>query len=187
MTITIEQMYEMQSELDTRIIKEKGLEGKDLLPNTFLALRVELGELANEWRGFKHWSNDQLPRNYCVHCQLSSLLHVCKNPLLEEYIDCLHFSLSIGLQLGFNIYQNKYIHDHNVQAYKSSHGITTQFNEVYKNICDIEENESDLEIYEDLLILLLSLGEMLGFTWDQIAAAYTEKNKINHERQANGY
>ncbi|MGE6624638.1 dUTP diphosphatase [Bacillus pumilus] len=55
-------MFEMQKELDDRIIREKGLEGQDLLPGLILALQVELAECANEWRGFKFWSNDQQPR-----------------------------------------------------------------------------------------------------------------------------
>ncbi|WP_374706028.1 dUTP diphosphatase, partial [Paenibacillus antibioticophila] len=107
MSLTLEQMYEMQKALDARIIKDKGLEGTDLLTNTVLALQVEIGELANEWRGFKHWSNDREPRT-AVHSlvKLSELddqqadgtwLH---NALLEEYVDCLHFFLSIARQLG---------------------------------------------------------------------------------------
>ncbi|WP_201319083.1 dUTP diphosphatase [Paenibacillus sp. EPM92] len=70
--LTLEDMYEKQKELDARIIKEKGHEGVDLLPNTVLALQVEIAELANEWRGFKHWSNRQKPRMYpldrCDYC-----------------------------------------------------------------------------------------------------------------------
>jgi dimeric dUTPase (all-alpha-NTP-PPase superfamily) len=31
------------------------------------------------------------------------------------------------------------------------------------------------------------LGEMLGFTWDEIEQAYFAKNKINHVRQETGY
>lgn len=120
--ITLEQLYEMQKALDARIIKEKGLEGVDLLPNTVLALQVEIAELANEWRGFKHWSNDREPRtkvevgkclecdgtgdeNFhtlyapfesCLGCAGTGMKH--KNPLLEEFVDCVHFFLSIARQ-----------------------------------------------------------------------------------------
>src|SRR5690625_605848 len=62
----------MQKALDARIIKEKGLEGQDLLPNSILELQVEIGELANEWRGFKHLSHRQTPKMYpqeqCSYC-----------------------------------------------------------------------------------------------------------------------
>lgn len=47
----------MQKVLDTRIIEEHGLEGQNLFYNMILALQVEIGELANETRCFKHWSN----------------------------------------------------------------------------------------------------------------------------------
>lgn len=55
-------LFKIQAKLDEKIVKEKGLEGQDLLDKKILALQVELGELANEWRGFKFWSNDQKPR-----------------------------------------------------------------------------------------------------------------------------
>jgi dimeric dUTPase (all-alpha-NTP-PPase superfamily) len=60
--MNLAKLLEMQRRLDERIIKEKGLEGQDLFPNTVLALQVELSEFANEGRWFKHWSNDQDPR-----------------------------------------------------------------------------------------------------------------------------
>jgi dimeric dUTPase (all-alpha-NTP-PPase superfamily) len=61
----------MQDELDNRIIENKGLKGLDLIPNTFLALQVELAEFANEGRWFKHWSDRQTPRveqEKCDYC-----------------------------------------------------------------------------------------------------------------------
>ena len=71
--MNLQKMFEMQKALDDRIIKEKGLEGQDLLPNLILALQVELAECANEWRGFKHWSNDREPRtkieHFCPTCE----------------------------------------------------------------------------------------------------------------------
>ncbi|MFJ5965153.1 dUTP diphosphatase [Bacillus sp. NPDC093026] len=60
--MNLQKMFEMQAELDNRIIKEKGLEGEDLLPNTYVALITELGEFANEGRWFKHWSNKKEPK-----------------------------------------------------------------------------------------------------------------------------
>ncbi|MFB8733869.1 dUTP diphosphatase [Bacillus sp. SL00103] len=57
----------MQAELDRRIIKEKGLEGQDLLPNTYVALITELGEFANEGRWFKHWSDKKGPKKKINH------------------------------------------------------------------------------------------------------------------------
>ncbi len=54
-----ELLFQSQKQLDDHIEKEKGLQGQDLLDKKILALQVELGELANEWRWFKFWSNNQ--------------------------------------------------------------------------------------------------------------------------------
>src|SRR5579875_595315 len=111
--MNLTKLFEIQRALDDRIVKEKGLAGKDLVPMKLLALQVELGELANEWRGFKFWSEDQEPRLSNPNCDLCEgsgvyekvtdmpdypevLTCVCASPLLEEYVDCLHFILSIG-------------------------------------------------------------------------------------------
>src|SRR5690606_25251306 len=95
------------------------------LAKKILALQVELGELANEWRGFKFWSKDQEPRTkvkkVCETCGGERYILISEsfgfdkcsdcdgkgdfgetNPLLEEYVDCLHFILSIGLELGMD-------------------------------------------------------------------------------------
>ena len=61
--MNLTKLYEMQKLLDQRIVEQHGLEGQDLLPQKILALQVELGECANEWRGFKFWSKDRKPRN----------------------------------------------------------------------------------------------------------------------------
>ena len=49
---------------------------------------MEIGELANEWRGFKFWSKDQEPRS---KEPLTARGKPYYNPLLEEYADVLHF------------------------------------------------------------------------------------------------
>src|SRR5690625_3998787 len=98
--LNLERLFELQKELDDRIVKEKGLEGKDLLPQKILALQVELGELANEWRGFKFWSEDQEPRYETIEAYIhgydgpgqntrASIQEYQRSPLLEEYVDCL--------------------------------------------------------------------------------------------------
>jgi dimeric dUTPase (all-alpha-NTP-PPase superfamily) len=41
--------------------------------------------------------------------------------------------------------------------------------------------------YHELLASFIVLGEMLGFTWEQIEKAYLRKNAVNHQRQESGY
>lgn len=182
--MSIKRLFEMQKILDDKIVKGKGLEGVDLLDKKILALQVELGELANEWRGFKFWSEDQEPRT--VIYKNIAMKKVKKNPLLEEYVDCLHFILSIGNEWSLS--------DMIFEDFKHrADNITKQFNYVFYTVMSIDERIvcSDYDDIEECFGYLFSgfaeLGEMLGFTWQQIEQAYYDKNKVNHERQNNGY
>lgn len=189
--ITLEQLYEMQKQLDARIIKDKGLEGQDLLPNTVLALQVEIAELANEWRGFKHWSNDREPRTKKIHSDRDG--YVETNPLLEEYVDCLHFFLSIARQLDLPA-EDLYIPDDdaegetNILFAELLHNVGLIMGHEFLAFPPDNIKEQQRHFFRGALACFYSLGEQrLGFNWDQIVDAYLAKNKVNHERQENGY
>ncbi|MBY8913283.1 dUTP diphosphatase [Bacillus sp. YC2] len=203
--MNLQKMFEMQKVLDDRIIKEKRLEGQDLLPNLILALQVELAECANEWRGFKHWSNNQQPnltkKVNCVDCYGSGdknvrllatprvTCPVCHGsgkvidsyPLLEEYVDCLHFILSIGNRLDYNdsetinIILSKYL---NIRGILNPKWL---FSSLISTVAFTRQN------YINLFINFFTLGKRLGFTIEQIEAAYMDKNAVNHQRQQEGY
>ncbi|MCZ0754332.1 dUTP diphosphatase [Anoxybacillus sp. J5B_2022] len=193
----LSKLFEMQRELDERIVREKGLEGQSLLPNKILALQVELGELANEWRGFKYWSKNQQPRLWAYRkcpcggewcdeygCQDGGLL--AYNPLLEEYVDALHFALSIGLEIKHDVTQ------YNYYSWDKYVSITELISTLIKTCYVIgEELHHDLQTQIQMYILFLcrfiTLGEKLGFTWEQVEEAYMKKNAVNHHRQESGY
>ncbi|GKV70256.1 hypothetical protein NCCP2716_27540 [Sporosarcina sp. NCCP-2716] len=200
--MNLQPLFESQKMLDALIVEQHGLEGQDLLPEKILALQVELGELANEWRGFKFWREDREPwgEMECGHCTNGYShknlgdgdvwIETCKtcdgrgthNPMLEEYVDCLHFILSIGNDIyAANIKPTKLI--------SFSANITGQFNALFHLIshCDTVTLLIDDGAYRVIFNNFLHLGEMLGFTWQQIEEAYYAKNKINHTRQATGY
>lgn len=196
--MNLTKLFDMQRVLDKRIIKEKGLEGQDLLPQKILALQVELGECANEWRGFKFWSNRQTPKepeyNWKPNEDGSNLewkpeYGFKSHPLLEEYIDCLHFILSIGNDISYEVESARYLHVRNIQIFKNQYGITEHFSDTFTAIAAMCEYlpHVDHEDYEEVFLNFLALGEMLGFTWGQIEAAYTAKNAVNHDRQSTGY
>ncbi|KYD05338.1 dUTP diphosphatase [Bacillus atrophaeus] len=190
--MNLEKMFEMQKVLDDRIIEEKGLQGQDLLPNLILALQVELAECANEWRGFKHWSNNREPRTkHPLEVSPNGAFRKGGNPLLEEYVDCLHFILSIGNLI-------KYDTDNalDLEGAICEPDITTQFIAVFDRINTLSDDacdKSDLTFwlahnpYESLFQFFNGIGKMLGFTPEQIEAAYMEKNAVNHQRQQEGY
>lgn len=180
----LSKLFETQKLLDNRIVDEHKFHGQDLLPYKILALQVELGELANEWRGFKFWSKDQEPRTELfdeeydlIHMESVGLEQ--KNPLLEEYVDGLHFILSIGNDLEVDL------NNCEIEAFKND-TILDQFNTMFYIIGDLKEvkNQASLII---IMEYYLGLGEMLGFTPEQIETAYYAKNAINHTRQDNQY
>lgn len=174
----LSEMYEMQKKLDARIIKEKKLDGYDLLPNTVLALQVEIAEVINEWRVFKHWSGDREPR---------------REKMLEEYVDCLHFFLSIARQLDLPS-GDLYVCEDELE-----NDTVIIFSELLHNVGMIHADKMLLREIKDVrvfqrehfrssLFIFYALGEQrLGFTFEEITEAYLKKNQINHKRQENGY
>lgn len=182
-------MFEMQKALDERIIKEKGLEGQDLLPNLILALQVELAECENEWRGFKHWSNDREPRICVIDKKGQTAKEYYKNPLLEEYVDCLHFILSIGNRIGFNndAMIQQIIKRSKERELETNIGIGKAFSHLMSLVFGFYFSIEDEGTYVRSFERFLNLGQQLGFTPEQIEAAYMEKNAVNHQRQQEGY
>ena len=202
-------LFETQAALDARIFESHPeLKGQDNLDWKVLALQVELGECANEWRGFKKWSHDQEPRvrKACTFCNGSGLINfidyskACRrcngigtvgNPLLEEYVDCLHFILSIGLEMELDCRYNSLIREENIV--EEGEPTLYLFAEVLSFASDLfwggyHENYEEQEgNYKALFTNFIQLGKSLGFTWEQIEAAYYAKNEVNHQRQESGY
>ncbi|QPA33437.1 dUTP diphosphatase [Thermaerobacillus caldiproteolyticus] len=174
--MNLEKLFELQRKLDEHIEQEHPRqEGEDRLAKKILALLVELGELAQEWRGFKYWSKDQYARTFRV------INNKEYNPLLEEYVDCLHFILSIGLEL----IHRKGIDEIELTEQHEMDNTTDQFLAVMSYVTELwDYGEVD---YINMVGTFITLGEMLGFTWEQIEEAYMEKNAINHQRQNNNY
>lgn len=101
-----------------------------------------------------------------------------QNPLLEEYVDCLHFLLSIGLENEIGTFTGDELMPIKMGT------IEFQFITLFKATVTFLE---DISYYQEMWELFLGLGEMLGFTWDEIEQAYLQKNAENHRRQAEGY
>ncbi|MEG2909687.1 MAG: dUTP diphosphatase, partial [Erysipelotrichaceae bacterium] len=84
MKLYVKDLYEMQDKLDQRIFDEHGITRIETMNRRMLALLIEIGELANETRCFKFWSNKGASS---------------KDVILEEYADGIHFLLSLGIDL----------------------------------------------------------------------------------------
>lgn len=167
-------LFEIQKDLDTRILVKHELSiSLDLLYKRFLASLVELGECANDDRSFKYWSENQQP----------------KSTVLEEYVDKLHFVLSVGLalqSLGFitklPVLLNPAGQMDKTKQFLDVYAATTRLYE------SVKQEAATIAIwYKRLFELFLGLGVALGFTEDQIESAYMKKNEVNHQRQREGY
>lgn len=156
-------LFNMQQKLDTYIIDNHQLQNENLFDKKILALLVELGELANETRCFKFWSKKKANSTDII---------------LEEYVDNIHFLLSIGLEKGY-VFSKAEI----LSTEKSK---TEQFNEVFERCMIFYKDQSETN-YIELFTSYLQLASLLGFTEKHIQKAYYEKNEVNFERQDSGY
>lgn len=182
--MNIKKLFEMQKVLKDRI----GYTGEDHLNKLILALLVELGECANEWRGFKFWSVNQQPRTIAI--RNPAMMEEDKeyyNPLLEEYVDGKHFVLELCIELGLEAEQvEKFIGDQK----KIIGSMEYHFGFIYHMASELMDTGSIQDKAYKMLHIFsayLGLGYRLGFTWEEIEKAYMDKNKINHERQESGY
>ena len=195
--MNLNELFKKQKELDEYIIKQKKLKDQDLLKKKIVALICELYECVNEARFFKYWSEDQKPRTkeFCEICcgvgvyigDDYSVYDPCfrcngtgfseKNPLLEEYVDTLHFALSIANDLGYH--EHEYIKTQPRDLNELVIGTT--------NLATIIPMSRSKEHVSTLINNIIAFGYQLGFTEKDVIEAYYEKNKENHERQENGY
>lgn len=169
--MNLSKLFEMQSVLDQRIDKDHPRQdGENRAFKKILALLTELGELANELPEiFKFWSNKK--NNY--------------EKALMEYVDGLHFVLGLGIEMKMDHIDAWFV-KHNVLVFTEG-DVTEQFFATYSQCVKLKEYElGNAEDYEDLLYSYIALGEKIGFTWEQIQAAYFAKNQINHARQDSG-
>ncbi len=220
--MNLDKLIEMQRELDNKIREEKGLQDADLVANTYVALQVELAEFANEARWFKHWSENQEPRikdykqikckwcngsgddgtGVCPDCRSSGDVYKDYNPLLEEYVDSLHFFLSLAIQKGWG--DALFIYEEQLDPEEFDGELSEWYlemiyflNKSYMENPPKEQSDKwkkqtgfpEKQYYFRMAwILFLNIGmNGFDFTEEQIEQSYLDKNKINHERQVNGY
>ncbi|WP_303984607.1 dUTP diphosphatase [Niallia circulans] len=197
--MNLEKMFEMQAELERRIIREKGLQGQDLLPNTYVALITELGEFANEGRWFKHWSNNQEPEqpkyNWMMNkddLEWKPEYGYKSYPLLEEYADCIHFFLSIAIRKGWK--EDMHIPEESLFNFKKENfegGLSGVYLEMQWHLLNsrlFKKEDVKYLHFQSAWDLFLAIGIVgFGFTFDQIEEAYMNKNAVNHKRQQEGY
>lgn len=152
-----------QSFLDDAIFKKHNLVGKNLIKEKVAALEVELSEFANEVRFFKYWS----------------LKGMNREKALIEFVDGLHFFLSLANDLGVTRTFGSEVDEHEsnwLDAYfRCKRWVYTLY------YCPDELT------WHVAFSWFWAMGEKAGFTEEEIYQAYLSKNKINYERQEIGY
>ena len=84
--MNLQRLYKMQQQLDDSIMQGKEMSDNEVLVSRILALQTEISEFANATRCFKYWSTKEADK---------------REDILEEYVDIMHFFLSLGNTLGF--------------------------------------------------------------------------------------
>ncbi|OQP13166.1 dUTP diphosphatase [Geobacillus thermoleovorans] len=160
--MNLQKLFELQRQLDEHIEQQHPQqEGEDRLAKKILALLVEIGELANETRCFKFWSNKG-PSS--------------RETILEEAADVLHFLLSIGNDIGAN-------EDDIIIIPTKAILLHRQFMMLYEyaGLAHVKTMwKASLDVFAGLI-------EMLGFTQHELEAAYMRKHAENYARQERGY
>lgn len=159
----LSKLFTMQRELDA-YIQNNRLEQTEVFQEKGLALLVELGELANETRSFKFWSTKGPSANEVI---------------LEEYVDSIHFMLSLGIEKGFD--------DMLVwPTGKVKGNLTELFIKTTESIIRFL-NELTMDAYQEIWIHYGAIAKSLGFSPEDIIGAYLAKNEENYKRQQEGY
>lgn len=195
----LKELFEIQGGLDSEINKKHPKqEGEDRLEKKHTALLVELGEMMNENRAMKFWSNDQEPRTnvICRVCEGDGEFYYpthgsetcpeCKGTgkcdyQLKELVDCLHFILGIGLEMA-EIHPMSI--DMIVEGVKPINYEQDTIEGAFIRLIGLDWTADD---YEEGLDLFIGFCQKLDYTWEQVTAAYLEKNHENHMRLLNGY
>lgn len=161
----LKKLFKMQKALDSHIEEKHGLQNEDLFTRKVLALLVEVGELANETRCFKFWSvKPSSPQNV----------------ILEEFVDGIHFILSLGIVCGFDK------REFSLEKDQSADSLTDQFLKVYERITLFQKGKGFAE-FLDLFNSYMALASLMGISTEEIQQAYFQKNEVNYQRQQNNY
>ena len=161
--IDLSKLYIKQAELDQRIAHNHHVTYASTRERRILALLVEIGEFANATRCFKYWSNKKSEPQDIV---------------LDEYVDGLHFFLSLGIDI--NVSKKKYNYT------KKADNLTKQVLETYR-LASIFYKNQDEKSYIKAFQAFINIVPLLKVRWTTIEKAYYKKLGENYTRQDNNY
>jgi dimeric dUTPase (all-alpha-NTP-PPase superfamily) len=163
MNIELTPLLAEQAKLDAHIQQQHQVSYGSTREKRILALLVEVGEMINETKTFKFWSTKPSAE---------------KPIILDEYADGLHFLLSLSIE----VQSSKTLYD----IATLSKTLTQATIEVFETISDLSKTFTSGAL-EKSFQAYLNLIPLLGFTSEEVVAAYFQKLGINYTRQKNAY
>lgn len=162
--MSIEELCKLQKDLDDAITKNLGMEDEfnsvEVVDKRVFALKVELGELANEVGFFKYWKQSHV---------------MDREKILEEHADVQHFLLSVGNSRKYDFI--KEIHPERWMK------VPLEYLFIYLMESNYDSSGKWMNAFEQLICI----GLKLGFTEADMIQSYRAKNKINYQRIAEKY
>lgn len=157
------ELFKKQAELDETIAKNHNISYATTRNKRTLSLLVELGEFANSTRCFKYWSNKPS----------ESMERV-----LDEYVDGLHFFLSLGVDIKTS----------KMEYGRTKHmdNLTDQILLTYKLVSDFYKKQDD-KSYQKAFQAFLNIIPLLNVRFKTILNAYNLKLMENYHRQETNY
>ena len=154
---------EKQKKLDKYILDKINISKTTYWKHRVIALLVELNELSNEVRFFKYWSKKP-PSS--------------KEVILDEYVDVIHFAISLGNTLGLTNW--------NYDVTESDRTMDAIYFDISRKMLELVD-KMDKELFESMMFNIIEYAFCMGYSMKDIENAYDIKNKINYERQNTGY
>jgi Uncharacterized protein conserved in bacteria len=161
--LVLDPLFPLQKALDETIQKDHSVTYDSTHYQRLLALLVEIGELANETRCFKFWS-EKGPSP--------------KERILDEYADGMHFFLSLGIPLGVEKMTHKWRPDQKE--------LTLQILKTYDLVAALLESY-DAKHYAIAFGSYLNILPLLGYEGEEAIEAYQRKLAVNYQRQKDHY
>jgi len=156
-------VYEENKILDELFHKLYDNYSQDIIEKNILELLVEVGELANETRCFKYWSNKKTSS---------------KEIIMDEYADCFLMTLYFCNMVDIDMNEKfEKINEKN---------LVNQFKQLYKLVSQLDL-DLDRDLIKNILSNLVNLGKLLDFTIKEIIDGSLLKISRNKSRFETGF
>ena len=150
----VSNLFKIQKKLDNKITINPDLDDYKIKSRKNLELHIKISDLANETDCFNYSKN------------INS--HLDKKKIFNKYLICLQQVLSIGIT-------NEYDNVTEISMQPTEYCLSDQFLNLYIDINDLIISRSE-DHFETLFEDLLSLGNSLGFSEDEITEGFKQLN-----------